>query len=165
MVFRKKVENPMLAGTIEMLKADDTPEHRVMMMEEIFQAEFMTPVRATPSPTLNEDGTYRLEPGSKLQFPLINGKDGKQFFVACTNEGELKKCFKDDEDPHYFTVSFKELSEMQVRKDANGNMSPAVGIVINPLSSNIIVPKEASIKYLLTLREQQLRTNPPKQGN
>ena len=164
MVFRKKVENPMLAGTIEMMKADNTPEHRLMMMEEIFQAEFLTPVRSIPAPVKNDDGTYRLEPGSKLQFPLINGKDGKQFFVACTNEGELVKCFKDDEDPHYFTVSFKELSEMQVRKDANGNMSPAVGIVINPLSSNIIIPKEASVKYLLTLREEQLRKNPPNNG-
>ena len=34
MEFNKPVSNPMMVGSIELLKAEDTPEHRQMFLEE-----------------------------------------------------------------------------------------------------------------------------------
>ena len=34
MEFNKPVSNPMMVGSIELLKAEDTPEHRQMFLDE-----------------------------------------------------------------------------------------------------------------------------------
>jgi hypothetical protein len=41
MEFNKPVSNPMMVGSIELLKAEDTPEHRQMFMEELQKAKFL----------------------------------------------------------------------------------------------------------------------------
>ena len=35
MEFNKPVSNPMMVGSIELLKAEDTPEHRQMFLDEL----------------------------------------------------------------------------------------------------------------------------------
>ena len=35
MEFNKPVSNPMMVGSIELLKAEDTPEHRQMFLDEM----------------------------------------------------------------------------------------------------------------------------------
>ena len=44
MEFNKPVSNPMMVGSIELLKAEDTPEHRQMFLEELQKAKFLAPV-------------------------------------------------------------------------------------------------------------------------
>ena len=41
MEFNKPVSNPMMVGSIELLKAEDTPEHRQMFLEELQKAKFL----------------------------------------------------------------------------------------------------------------------------
>ena len=50
MEFNKPVSNPMMVGTIELLKAEDTPEHRQMFLEELQKAKFLAPVVIDPVP-------------------------------------------------------------------------------------------------------------------
>ena len=54
MEFNKNVSNPMLVGAIELMKAEDTPEHRSMFVDELVKAEFLSPAMVDPVP--EEDG-------------------------------------------------------------------------------------------------------------
>ena len=40
MEFNKPVSNPMMVGSIELLKAEDTPEHRQMFLESFRKQSF-----------------------------------------------------------------------------------------------------------------------------
>ena len=80
MEFNKTVSNPMLVGCIELIKAEDTPEHRKMFVDELIQANMMAPVLMEPQPVEGPDGKLRAEPGTKVQFPMLSAPDGKKFF-------------------------------------------------------------------------------------
>ena len=56
MEFNKNVSNPMLVGAIELMKAEDTPEHRGMFVEELAKAEFLSPAMVNPAPAEGADG-------------------------------------------------------------------------------------------------------------
>ena len=43
MEFNKPVSNPMLVGAIELMKAEDTPDHRNMFLNEMMKAFFLAP--------------------------------------------------------------------------------------------------------------------------
>ena len=60
MEFNKPVSNPMMVGSIELLKAEDTPEHRQMFLEELQKAKFLAPVVIDPAPQPDEKGQVRI---------------------------------------------------------------------------------------------------------
>ena len=60
MEFNKPVSNPMMVGSIELLKAEDTPEHRQMFLEELQKAKFLAPVVIDPVPQPDEKGQVRI---------------------------------------------------------------------------------------------------------
>ena len=72
---------------------------------------------------------------------LLTTKDGKRFFMAFTDWMELKK-WKDEENQQTFALKFEDYAAMLLRKDAQGNTSPALGFVINPYGGNIVISKE-----------------------
>ena len=49
MEFNKPVSNPLLMGSIELMKAEDTPAHRNMFMGELAKAEFLSPAIIEPA--------------------------------------------------------------------------------------------------------------------
>ena len=96
MEFNKPVSNPMMVGSIELLKAEDTPEHRQMFLEELQKAKFLAPVVIDPVPQPDEKGQVRIPRDAKVQFPMLSTEDGRKFFMAFTDWMELKK-WKDEE--------------------------------------------------------------------
>ena len=60
MEFNKPVSNPMMVGSIELLKAEDTPEHRQMFLEELQKEKFMAQVVTDPAPQPDQKGTARI---------------------------------------------------------------------------------------------------------
>lgn len=90
MEFNKPVSNPMMVGTIELLKAEDTPEHRQMFLEELQKAKFLAPVVIDPVPQPDEKGQVRIPRDAKVQFPMLSTEDGRKFFMAFTDWMELK---------------------------------------------------------------------------
>ena len=66
MEFNKPVSNPMLVGCFELLKADDTVEHRNMLVNELQNAKLMAPALIEPVPEEDAEGNLRLIPGSKI---------------------------------------------------------------------------------------------------
>ena len=88
MEFNKSVSNPMLVGSIELMKAEDTPEHRNMFVGELLKADLLSPAIVEPAPEENAEGKPVVAPGSKVQFPMLNTPDGARFFMAFTDRAE-----------------------------------------------------------------------------
>ena len=143
MELNKAVSNPMLVGTIELMKAEDTPEHRNMFMEELSRASFLAPAIIDPAPAEEKEGKPVIAPGSKVQFPMLSTNDGKRFFMAFTDEREYEKWVeKAPERLSTFALTIDDYIGMVFKKDSQGNICPALGVVINPYGANIILPKE-----------------------
>lgn len=141
MEFNKNVSNPMLIGSMELLKAEASPEHQNMFITEMMKAQFLVPVMLTPEPEKDENGKIKVLPGSKIQFPMLSTQDGKVFMMAFTDKMEYEK-WKDAEGKNVCALSFDELAGMLLRKDPQGNISPALGYVINPFGANLVIPRE-----------------------
>ncbi|MBE5883804.1 MAG: SseB family protein [Lachnospiraceae bacterium] len=141
MELNKSVSNPMLVGAMELLKAEDTPQHRNLFVEEMLKANLISPAVIIPAPECDGSGIQQLVTGSQVQFPMISTQDGKRFFMAFTDKMEMKK-WKQDENITTVTLSFKDYAGMLLGKDKQGNTSPALGFVINPFGANMIISKE-----------------------
>lgn len=136
MEFNKVVSNPMLVGTIQLMKADPSPVHKNMFVNEMMKARFMAPAIVDPKPEADEEGKLKVAQGSKIQFPMLTAPDGKRYFLAFTDKMEYEK-WKDAQNTSFFALSAEEYAGMVLRKDAQ-----ALGFVINPFSENIIIPRE-----------------------
>ena len=89
MEFNKPVSNPMLVGAMELLKAEDSPEHRNLFLTEMVKAQFLAPAVITPMPEQGNTGELRLVPGSQVQFPMLSTQDGRHFFMVFTDKMEF----------------------------------------------------------------------------
>lgn len=142
MEFNKTVSNPMLVGCIELVKAEDTPEHRNMFVAELLKASFQAPAVIDPEPVADAEGKLTITPGGKVQFPMLSTPDGRKFFMGFTDPVEYKKWAATSKDLPFFSLKFDDYANMIFRKDAQGNECPALGFVINPMGANVVVPKE-----------------------
>lgn len=142
MEFNKPVSNPMLVGCIELLKADDTPEHRNMFIAELQKANLLAPAVIDPVPEEDEEGNLKMLPGSKVQFPMLVSSDGKKYFMGFTDEVEYRLWVEKNQSLPTFAVKFDDYVLMLMRKDPQGNPCPALGFVINPYGVNLVVHKD-----------------------
>ena len=153
MEFNKTVSNPMLVGAIELLKAEDSPEHRNLFVEELQKASLLAPAVVEPAPVENAEGKLTLAPESKIQFPMLAAPDKKRFSMGFTDMTEYRKWQEKNKELPFFALRFEDYARMLFSKDAQGNVNPASGIVINPFGSNIIVPKEM-VAGIMTARAE-----------
>lgn len=144
MEFNKDVSNPMLVGAIELMKAEDTPEHRNMFVEELAKAEFLSPAMVDPAPVEDAEGKLKLAPGSKVQFPMLTNPEGTKFFMAFTDTAEYEKWQEKNKDRALprFALKMEDYAALILRRDPKGNICPALGMLINPTGAGIVVPRE-----------------------
>lgn len=156
MEFNKPVSNPMLLGCIELMKEEDTPEHREMFATEFMKSSFLAPAVVEPAPVVDEEGNEKLEPNSKIHFPMLGAPDGKRLFVAFTDRKEYDAwCEKNGYLP-CFTLKMEDYGQMLLMKNPMGEFSPAIGMVINPLSTNLVVSRE----MIANLMTRKMMANP-----
>lgn len=156
MEFNKPVSNPMLLGCIELMKEEDTPEHREMFAAEFMKASFLAPAVVDPAPIVDEEGNEVIAPGSKIQFPMLGTQDGKRLFVAFTDRNEFDDwCEKNGKLP-CFTLKMEDYGQMLLMKNPMGELSPAIGLVINPLSTNLVISRE----MVANLMTRKMMANP-----
>lgn len=142
MEFDKAVTNPMLMGCIELMREENTPEHRDMFLQELAKARFISPAIMEPAPVEGEDGKLRPLPNTKVQFPTIATQDGKRFFMAFSDRMEYEKWVeKNGHKLPTFTLKLDEYADMLFRSEAMAGENAALGLVVNPLGANVIVPK------------------------
>lgn len=161
MEFNKPVSNPMLAGSIQLVKAEDTPEHRNMFISELIKAHFLMPANITPEPEKTEDGRLRLLPESQIQFPMLENDKGEHFFMAFTSKREFDK-WMENEDKAAFTLTFADYAGLLFNRNKNGETSSAIGFVINPKGDNILIPKGMVGGIMAAKQMQGGRPVPPK---
>ena len=78
MEFNKPVSNPMMVGSIELLKAEDTPEHRQMFIEELQKAKFLAPVVIDPVPQSDEKVSHVIYGGRTEVLHGFHRLDGTE---------------------------------------------------------------------------------------
>lgn len=149
MEFNKSVSNPMLVGAIELLKAEPSPEHHKMVSDEIVKAYFLAPAKVMEMPEPNAEGEIQFTQGEQhqIRFPMLTAPEGKRFFMAFTDESELQK-WPGTKEHQKFSMTFEDYAGLLLRKDSQGNFSPAAGFVINPFGANLIVPREMVAQYI-----------------
>jgi hypothetical protein len=133
----------MLVGCIELMKEEDTPDHRNMFVAELTKAQFMAPALMEPAPEEGADGTLKVAQGTKIQFPMLQAPDGRKFHMAFTDRKEYEKWQeKAGKQLPHFALKFDDYAAMLFRKEVQGTPAAAQGFVINPMGANVIVPKE-----------------------
>ncbi len=157
MEFNKRVSNPMLIGSIELLKAEDSPKYRAMFFTELARAELMAPAIIDPAPEEDGEGNLRLIDGCRVQFPFLIAPDGKKFYMGFTDEKEYKAYVEKNQSFPTFALKFDDYVGLMLRKDAQGNPNPASGIILNPYGANFMVPKDTIANMILT----RMRGNDP----
>ena len=151
----------MLIGAIELMKAEDSSEHRSMFMEELMKAEFWCPAIIEPEPKEDAEGKPQIGPGNKVQFPMLSTADGTRFYMAFTDESEYNKWVeKTTKKLPVFALTFDDYAGMVLGRGPNGNLCPALGIVINPYGANIIVPREMLAGIMSSKMSREQRPNP-----
>lgn len=161
MEFNKTVSNPMLVGCIQLMKAEDTPEHREMFVQELEKSTLMSPAIMIPEPVKKEDGELAVLPGSKVQFPMLQAPDGKKFFMGFTDPIEHQKWVEKNRELPVFTLTFEDYVSMLFRNDGQGSEGVAMGVVINSYGANVVVPKEM-FAGIMARRMGTFRTMPVK---
>ena len=142
MEFNKSVSNPMLVGAIELMKAEDTPEHRNLFLSELMKADLMAPAIIEPEPVKDADGKPAIAPNSTVQLPMLSSQDGKKFFMRFTDDTEYRKWQEKNRELPFFAVRMQDFAVMLSRKDSQGMECPALGLVINPYGANVMLPRE-----------------------
>lgn len=133
----RAINNPMLVGAIELLKADNSARHRDFFLQELLKAHLLTPATVTPPPEKGEDGAVHMLPDSQVQFPMLSTREGVRYFMAFTDITELKKWVKSSkENQHLFVFGFQDYASMVKRAD-----SQCDGFAINPGGANIKVTR------------------------
>lgn len=142
MEFNKSVSNPMLMGCMELLRAEDTPEHRNMFIVELQKANFLAPALIIPAPEEDGEGNLRLHPRSQVQFPMLVSTEGQKYFMGFTDEAEYRLWVEKNRPLPTFAVKFDDFVRMLMDKDPQGNPCAAMGFVVNPYGVNFVVHKD-----------------------
>lgn len=142
MEFDKPVSNPLLVGSMELLKAEETQEHYNLFVAQLQTAKFLAPALIDPSPEEDEEGSLKLLPGSKVQFPMLSASDGNKYFMGFTDDAEYQLWVEKNRLCPTFALQLDDYIGMMMRKDAEGNPCLAQGLVINPYGSNLVLHKD-----------------------
>ncbi|MBR3364785.1 MAG: enhanced serine sensitivity protein SseB C-terminal domain-containing protein [Solobacterium sp.] len=134
------VSNPVLKSAIEALKSGNSPEKQLALQNGLKKARLLAPVGFDVELKPGPDGRIANIKPNQIRFYLINTNDGKTFFPAFTDLEEAGK-FKvsGDNDPKVQNIIRTVIDYDNMLKDANNN---AEGIVINPGTDNIVIPKQ-----------------------
>lgn len=157
--------NPALKQAMAAMKADNTPQTRNVMINEMMRATFLVPVQvgfARTPPKMDKNGKVTIPPNTKISFALLGTTDKKQYFMAFTDWDELHKWRKN---PAQQTMMLR-FDDYASMIEKNPQVS---GFVINPFDENLRLEREmvASLKQQKDAfakaakeRAQQKRINP-----
>ena len=139
---QKTINNPMLMGALELLRAENTQEHRNLVMQEVLRARFLTPVVVEPPLVANEEGIARAEADRTINLLLLKAGDDKGYFMGFTDMEELKR-WKSQTPHQVFAMKFSDYVNMILKPDCEVN-----GVVINPFDHNLVITKNMILSIL-----------------
>ncbi len=125
-------------------------ERQQMFDKEMFKATYMTPVKITPEPEVDEEGNAKIAEGSQIAVQILPLKSGetKGVMMAFTDTKEFQKWDKAG-GMHTLSMTMQEFIA-NIMKDKN-----LAGVAINPFGANIIIPRERMEMMLRVAASQQ----------
>lgn len=121
--------NKALVDGIEQMKRSNTKEVQDLVFGELAEhAKFLMPAKIEGVPGEKSEG-------NRMGFPMMTDKSGQKFFMAFTDEDELKK-WKKDYDESKVVFGFDEYANLILH---DGGVA---GFVINPFSSNLVIGRK-----------------------
>lgn len=126
------VKNPELEKIIGELKDGSTPERQTALAEALKRASLLSPCAFD----VDEKNGRAVLREQKIRFFMLNTNDGKTFFPAFTNFNKTDKIKFGEEKPKFVVNKLPVFGKMLSGKDQK-----AAGIILNPGSDNIVVPK------------------------
>ena len=131
-------------------KEEFMPIMNDIAQEIAMNAKFISPVRFSQEPVLNEDGTARLPEGTTISFAQLTNEKGQRFYPVFTSADEMMKWDQmKEQKPQTLTLGFDDYASMVL--DRNGGE----GFVINPFSDNLMIAREAVERWR---KKKQLQT-------
>lgn len=122
----KPIVNPRLSEALAALHRENTPANQDRALRKLMtQAHLLAPVVLTPAPPPAVSGQTTLEQNTAIQFQLISSQEGRPFFPAFTNWGELRKLCG-PRDQQTLVLTFDDYASMLQRD------SRAAGFVVDP---------------------------------
>lgn len=127
----KPIVNPRLSEALAALHRENTPANQDRALRELMtQAHLLAPVVLTPAPSPAVSGQTTLEQNTAIQFQLISSQEGRPFFPAFTNWGELRKLCG-PRDQQTLVLTFDDYASMLQRD------SRAAGFVVDPFGDSL----------------------------
>ena len=134
-------QNQILLQAIEALQKEDTPQNRARVLGAVLDAKFVCPVVLTPEPPRNEKGKAIMQPDTKIGLKLLESPENKRFFMAFTC-GESFAAWNKEKKNHDVVVNgFDQFAGLLI---ADKNV--VEGVVIDPMSANLTLPKDLIIQ-------------------
>lgn len=141
--------NEGLVKAMEALKADENTETQRVMIEKVLMAKFFTPVDVLDAEgnPLRGQGRVAIPKDAKFNFKLIQNVKGENYFTVFTDIDEFRKWSKTST-VNTIVVVFPQIAQLVAQKKENVH-----GLVINPMSQNIIFSQEAIQNLLDAMRK------------
>ena len=160
MLFNAKIENPLLIGAIEMMKASENPEKKEAVLEEIIKATFLCPATVSQPPLIGEDGEPYLPDECEIQQKMVQDAKGRPLLLAFTSQEEMDKWMSQRmirDFVYGFGMSFLEYVDLMMQKLPDGSRGPAQGFVIDPYGCNLVVDRDMVANIMLRLIRRSIR--------
>ena len=141
---KKPLTNPAMKKAIENARAEDTPQARSAVINEMLRATFLMPVQVGfegKPPKPDKDGKVTIPKNTKISFALLSTTDKRQYFMAFTDWDELHKWRKDPAQ-QTMMLRFDDYAALIEKNDR------VAGFVIDPFGGNLRFEREnvAAIK-------------------
>ena len=148
MDLNQPVTNPALKRALEEMHRENTRPNQERALDELLQAQLLSPVTITPPPPKGDGktGQTRLDQNTKIQFSLLTTQDGRSFFPAFTDWEELRKLSQEPQQ-QTLVLGFADYAAMILRDSA------AAGLAVNPFGDSLTMERPM-VEYLERRRRE-----------
>ena len=144
------LENDALVAAMNALRENETPETQGAFINAAVKARYFAPVDVMDGDgnALTGSGKMEVPQGAKFNFKLIINSKGEKFFPLFTDIAEFQK-WSGDAQIKTLVVVFPQMASL-----VNKRADAVKGFVLNPMSQNLIFPKELLDNMLKHAQEQ-----------
>lgn len=157
MIYSGTINNSMLNGAIEMMRAEPSDKNRSLVLEEVLKARFLCPVVLSKAPLINEKGDPYFAPDCDVQYQMLQNAKGEPYLIAFTNQQQYEKWMAKRTSTtqiYELVMEFTDYMNLVIRTLPDGSHGPAVGVVIDPYGCNLKIDRDMIAN--LVIRRMQM---------
>ena len=143
-----QVKNEELKALLQQIKEEKSIAVEQKMFLKLKEAKLLSPAVIDKQASLAKKGN-----GVSVRFALVQAKDGSSFFPVFTDMEEANKMDMNEQNQQLIVHSLRDLERL-----LNNEKSNISGIIVNPTSSQIVLPKETIHTIIHNTSSQQGKT-------